>query len=885
MNQYRALILHTTSERPLDDRSDHAEDQSVLLNVSEGQTAPSGSQTSEPRFNRLRPLWIRDAHSDSNLLLVTYATFLEYLVTFYFYEAAVYCKNGAGRAVLLVPNSHHAAYWRSALASIDERERQRPQITLVTPENVNMPLILQTSLLLVDAAHLALGAHGASIEFSETGFTETHLSETVEYADAITRILFHRPTSLRVLAQMAGPTTNDARAALVALVARWLRCSTVRHIVPESVEIAQNGAGSSIRAYWPFTIIPFGVPSAQQLDYLVDQRRECLFEVLETQTGIFCGSEQIMVLCPTRRSAERSLVALTSRLEAQGPGNAIRAVPLLLANIPEDRRIKLQTLSSLLRNAETQRRALLGLGMLDPVSNAEAATSHGGCLPTAQSDRLILHDLFRAGALRVAVVPFSLNHATAANDDMSHFQIGGPDGKAPSSIDTNGSRGGSISQNIPIGHLQQMLDAMQKIGHRVVIVLKATHWTGFHGEAHSCRASALQALSRSIFRMTHDPVGVIASQKGTHGGVLRVRYNFLHRLITLTSSHSVVWTYLHVTGRLFTGDHPCTMSRDSSGLSSSQSWWMHAVMRMAARGLSMRLLREMNCCSAALAMDVNVSQWMKCTLHFVLSDGQQGSSRISIRGTESLSRALVRKLEHAGCILRETSGETLVVTMLGLAALKHQISPETILCFIRSAYGKPRCIGTFSNPDIDAHRFCIGYAPPRPTRRVVFDARRHSSRCRAVVELLYYVCYAGEENELCIAKPILNQFIQQTGWPAQTIPFDVSDRRVERLQTGEATFLLVQGWMATTNPPVAKTIYDFTLSIVHCLCAALSERPALYRESIIALLLAWMEKFRNGSEHASRYAAETSARLEHFLIECTERAPVSSSARRRSLGV
>ncbi|KAF6004976.1 hypothetical protein F1559_004663 [Cyanidiococcus yangmingshanensis] len=549
--------------------------------------------------------------------------------------------------------------------------------------------------------------------------------------------------------------------------------------------------------------------------------------------------------------------------------------PPLLDRIPEDRRIKLETLSSLLRNNETQRRALLGIGMLAPASGTEAASSQSGRTTVTHSDRLILQDLFRAGALRIAVMLLGMGNVDSAIHDRG-CNAAKELARNASSSSRMGRFDGRMIQSVHVDYLHQILDEMQRASHPVVIVLKTTHWADFHGEPQSCRASVLQTLSRSIFRVAPDPIGSFSLLPDANAGVLRVRCHSLHRLIALTCGQSAAWTYLHITGRLYTGDHLCAASGDPAGSAADQPWWMRAVTRMAAHGLSMRLLREMNCCNTALVTDNAIAEWIRFTLHFAISEARRSSPCTSLRGAESLSRALIRKLENAGCILRETHSERLTVTMLGLAALKHQISPDTVLRFIRSAYGTPRCIGTFSNQSMDEHRFCIGYAPPRSAKRIIFDSHRHSPRCRAVIELLYHVCQAGAENEVCTASLVMNQFVNQGGWPEQTIPFALHDRCLDRLGAGEAAFLLVQGWMAVANPPAAKGIYYAALSIVHCLCAALSERPALYRESLLAVLIAWMEKFRNGSEHSLMHAATAGARLEHCLIEWTKKPLVLS---------
>lgn len=867
MNDYRALLL-----RPWVEAAPHDD----------------GNRREEVSFARprgLRNIWASDVQQESNMFLVTYATSLQDIAGFYFYAAATKSKDEPGRKLLLVPNVNRAAYWQSLIAEIDAREAQHPELTIVTPEGLSTPLIAHTSLLLVDGVHLVLGLHGDSSEHCAAGASARNLSETVEFADAITRLLFYHPGKLRVFAQMAGPSSARAQRELVPLLAQWLRCSSVRHIIPQTPTPEPSAALERGAHHWPYTIIPFAVPVEHQLDHVIDQRREYLYEVLEAHTGVFDGKEQALVLCPTKRSTERTLAALASRLAPQGAACTAPVPSLILSNVPEDSRIKLETLGSLLRNTEAQRRALLGIGTLEPdAGDEESSAWSSASKPAAHSDRVLLQELFRSGALRIAAM--AIRSVRGRNDKPEGPDVAASAGrgarKSPPTTMQCADTAHAVQPFATIEYVTRILDEMHRSKHAVVVVLKTTHWSGYHGEPKSFQASVLRALSRCIFRVAVEPTGVLDRTRHSQAAIMHVTCQALHRLMVFTSQRSAPWVYLHATGRLFTGDNLPVGERAAEHEVGTSAWWIQHVARTASQGLSFRLLREMNCCGTPLVDEAAAAEWMRYTLHAALMHRGQRTEQASRRGPDAHARALVRLLENAGCIQMSAPARTYALTMLGLAALKYQISPESILGFIRSAYGKPRCLGTFSSDNAAEHRHCIGIAAPRPTARIVFDPHRHQPRCRAVIELLYYVCHAGAERELRDADMVLHQIRDRGLRPEQAIPFTLHEMNPARLQKGEAVFLVAQLWMATAEPPHARTIFEAVLAMVHCLCAAISERPALYRQSIIATLASWMEKFRNGAHHWVRAPSDTPrALLEQCLIAWTRytHAPKDADAR------
>eukprot|EP00166_Cyanidium_caldarium_P005802 ctg_731.g318 len=436
----------------------------------------------------------------------------------------------------------------------------------------------------------------------------------------------------------------------------------------------------------------------------------------------------------------------------------------------------------------------------------------------------------------------------------------------------------------PTAWLDTLLGELALRGRRVVVVLKTTAWAGFDGRLRTLSEAALRYLSIQVQRESCSAPRQTTLDAMARPGTVGAAG---HRLVVITPYSHAERTYLSAMGRVYCGSRtfdPATPSHRT------EPAWRTTLVERAGADLIDRLLSEMHGAGGELTNVTAAAAWMRHTLHFhVLSRGI-GQPPASTPAPAMMAQALLRQLRMAGCIAADDHGQGVQPSLMGLAALKYDISVMTLACFMREAYG--RAGGSIWEAPTAPP---VGVVPPTVRAPILFDVQRHSTRCRQAVECLYYACIAGSGRELRGAERLLQRASHgkrllgssdtgNTGSAHRTatrrVPFPLRHVPRERA-AGAAAFILTQLWLQYREPIDGHRVAEHVLRIVRCIHAAAltaatatGREAAEYQHSPVGLLARWLETFVSprGSvavPSASTSAAPTCTAAEEVLLQWT----------------
>ena len=816
----------------------------------------------------------RDIVGTDNLLWMTDSNALDEVVREQFLLSVRDATRSLGHALVLVPCEDRAAFWNDGIrAQLPAASRSR--VRCATPETLALPLLSRTGLLIIDDAHVALQIHCRSGDVSETSDSRLARRRAADFAAGIARCLFACAEHGRVLAHAAAPSTPEAKSVLVPLLAQWLQCT-------RTYESSCSPAPSTDPARERVAVVPLPVPMPQMLDQWIDYDQHHLLSVLQQHSDVFPGTEQVLILCPTRRSAQRTVDHLGQRLGAANDGSA---VPLLLHGLSTEAATRLKFAASLLQNDDLKRQALLGLARIDPPRDADASSrrrSAGGKAEAA--DQMLLLDLFLNGSLRIASATMDLRACAALAVAAAAVGAGAPN--AAAAADADDGRGALWRRRkSPTAWLDTLLGELALRGRRVVVVLKTTAWTGFDGRLRTLSEAALRHLSIQVQHESWSaPLQTTLDAMARPDTVGAAG----HRLVVITPYSHAERTYLSAMGRVYCGSRTFDPTAPSHR---SGPAWRTTLVERAGADLIDRLLSEMHGAGGEITDVTAAAAWIRHTLHFQVLSRGIGQPPASTPAAAMMAQALLRQLRMAGCIVAAAADDQGVQpSLMGLAALKYDVSAMTLACFVREAYGHAGG-SIWEAPTAPS----VGVVPPTVRAPILFDAQRHSTRCRQAVECLYYACTAGSGRELRGAERLLQcaphgkrllggSDAGNTGPAHMTttrrVPFPLRYVPRERA-AGAAAFTLTQLWLQYREPIDARRVAEHVLRIVRCIHAAVltaatatGKEAAEYQHSPVGLLARWLETFvppRGGVAvpSASTSAAPTCTAAEEVLLQWT----------------